>query len=146
VVKSVENIETGLKDNSEVIYSTGEIFTLTEIDSLPSNLNMAELNTYAFLNGEIIIPKKELYTKFDFRQLFTFQERVKLDSYERTINNQEISEEVKEERKAIMKTIMTDLSLVNAVNIKHESIASYIAYFVECNLISKERLDEILGL
>ena len=150
IVKSIENIENGLKvvrlNDDEIVYATGETYTLTEIDSIPNDLNINELNTYAFLNGEIIIPRKELYSKFDFRQLFTFQERVKIDNYEKSIDNQNVSDEIKNTRKAVMKTITTDLSLANAINVKHESIASYVAYFVECDLISQERLNKILGL
>lgn len=80
---------------------------------------------------------KEL-TKFQFRQLFTFDERVKID-------NLQYSDKVPGSVKAIVHTFQKDLELSSLVVLGSPAVTAGIEFLVQVGLLTRKRADRILA-
>ena len=95
-------------------------------------------NSPNIIYGPPVIEGSRKHSKLEFRRLFTLQERMTLDS---ASDNQNLPAEVR----AAMKTLMTDLSLAEEVDLDNPDTIYGLNFIASVGLVTPERIAQILG-
>ena len=95
-------------------------------------------NNPTVVYGPPVIEGSRKHSKLEFRRLFTLQERMILDS---AADNQSLPADVR----SAMKTLMTDLSLAEEVDLDNPDTIYGLNFIASVGLVTPERIAAILG-
>jgi phage pi2 protein 07 len=100
---------------------------------------------WEYIEGDFIEPisldvvqKKKIFTKFEFRSLFTIEELIFLD-------NSDINENLSIQEKMTLKTILKNFDAASIIDIENPATIFGINYLKDIGLLSEERAEEILS-
>lgn len=149
VVKSVDLVENGLLvtklNDSKVIYGNSSLFTQATITEIPENIDLNRLGDYEYENGTFTRVKFPVILKSELLSRLTEQELDNIANYQDTINSQSISEEEKIARLKLMNKIMLKFNSYQEVNLGHPDTTAFSQAVAYCELITAERVAEIIG-
>jgi hypothetical protein len=83
-------------------------------------------------------PAKAPISKFQFRSLFSLEERLALDNYEYNTN-------LSDEAKAFMRTIHIDFKIADNIDLKHPFVVQAVQYLETLGIIGEGRAAQILA-
>ena len=105
-----------------------------ELDPTP-NPTRQELDAWI---AALSIDQSQIITKYQFRKLFTLQERIAIDNFQ---TNPNLSQQVKD----TLTTIMTDLTVSGNVELFNPDVISGVRFLYQVGLLTVGRADQILA-
>ena len=79
-----------------------------------------------------------ILSKYQFRKLFTFQERLVIDNYQ-------ANPSISTQNKMILSTIFKDLELSGEVQLDNPDVASGVQFLESCGLLATGRANQVLA-
>lgn len=86
-----------------------------------------------------------ILTKAEFLRKLTTDEKIRIVNYERYINNSTDNEEVKQYKKDLMSVLIWEFNNMIEVDLNHDLIKEFSNAITYCDLLSIERVQEILN-
>lgn len=79
----------------------------------------------------VVIPKRKILTRYEFRALFTIEEKAAIITAAKT--------------DPIIEVFNTDMMAAEEINLDYPDVTQGLAYLVALNLITQQKMDDILG-
>lgn len=134
---NVHEISTG-----KLVYQF-EAESLTIRDSFPvSDYNYSQVAGNVESKNEYVYGGRRILTKLEYRRLFTFEERMAIDSFTANYLNAPF---LLEEQKSAIRTFRQDYADAQDINLDDADTIRGIGLYVQFGLIQPNRLAEVLN-
>ena len=100
-----------------------------------SNPTQMELDSWI---RALSIDQSQILTKYQFRKLFTLEERIAIDNFQ---TNPNLPQQVKD----ALNTIMTDLTVSGSVELFNPDVSSGVHFLEQVGLLAAGRADQIMS-
>lgn len=100
------------------------------IDTYDTTLMGKKWNGVKFVVSDIPVAKRKLLTRYEFRQLFTFDEQIAITTAAKT--------------DIVVEVFMKSMEVAEIINLDYPETAQGLAYLVSLGLITEKKMNDIL--
>jgi hypothetical protein len=146
IVNSAEIQQNGIlciKDSIDIFYADNSL-TVQEVIEVPSWVELNDIKDIEYIDNEFICTRCIYINQMELRRHLGTAAKINIDNYDSFIDNTEITEEEKIQRKMIVKSILKDFESSNEFWSNDSDFQTGIGILYQYGFITQEKMNELL--